>query len=33
VRKPGGHLDAEFIGYLRQKQLENSVALGFVQPQ
>jgi hypothetical protein len=30
VRKPGGHLDAEFIGYVRQKQVENCAALGYV---
>jgi TIR domain/SIR2-like domain len=29
VRKPGGHLDPEFIGYLRQKQRENCAALGY----
>ena len=33
VRKQGGHLDPEFIGYLRQKQRENCDALGYPSPQ
>jgi hypothetical protein len=32
VRKPGGHLDADFIGYLRDKQRENCAALGYPPP-
>jgi hypothetical protein len=32
VRKPGGHLDAAFIGYLREKQRENCAALGYQFP-
>ena len=32
VRKPGGHLDPDFIGYLRDKQRENCVALGYPAP-
>ena len=32
VRKPGGHLDEDFIGYLRDKQRENCVALGYPAP-
>jgi hypothetical protein len=32
VRKPGGHLDPEFIGYVRQKQRENCAALGHPPP-
>jgi TIR domain len=32
VRKPGGHLDEDFIGYLRDKQRENCAALGFPPP-
>jgi hypothetical protein len=33
VRKPGGHLDVEFIGYVRQKQRENCISLGYPPPQ
>jgi TIR domain/SIR2-like domain len=32
VRKPGGHLDEDFIGYLRDKQCENCAALGYPAP-
>ena len=32
VRKPGGHLDEDFIGYLREKQRENCAALGYPAP-
>jgi len=32
VRKPGGHLDDDFIGYLREKQRENCAALGYPAP-
>ncbi len=32
VRKPGGHLDQEFIDYLREKQRENCAALGYPLP-
>ena len=32
VRKPGGHLDQDFIGYLRDKQRENCAALGYPPP-
>jgi hypothetical protein len=32
VRKPGGHLDEDFIGYLRDKQRENCAALGYPSP-
>jgi hypothetical protein len=32
VRKIGGHLDPEFIGYVRQKQRENCTALGVQAP-
>lgn len=32
VRKPGGHLDDDFIGYLRGKQRENCAALGYPAP-
>jgi hypothetical protein len=32
VRKPGGHLDEDFIGYLRDKQRENCAALGYPPP-
>jgi TIR domain/SIR2-like domain len=32
VRKPGGHLDEDFIGYLRDKQRENCTALGYPAP-
>ena len=32
VRKPGGHLDEEFINYLREKQRENCAALGYPLP-
>jgi TIR domain/SIR2-like domain len=33
VRKPGGHLDEDFICYLRDKQRENCAALGYPSPQ
>jgi len=33
VRKPGGHLDSEFIEHVRQKQRENCAALGFPVPE
>jgi TIR domain/Caspase domain/SIR2-like domain len=29
VRKPGGYLDEDFIGYMREKQRENCAALGY----
>lgn len=32
VRKPGGHLDSEFINYLRDLQRMNSAALGYPLP-
>jgi TIR domain/SIR2-like domain len=32
VRKIGGHLDEDFIGYLRDKQRENCAALGYPLP-
>lgn len=32
VRKEGGHLDQDFIGYLREKQRENCAALGYPPP-
>jgi hypothetical protein len=32
VRKLGGHLDEDFIGYLREKQRENCAALGYPPP-
>jgi hypothetical protein len=32
VRKPSGHLDEDFIGYLRDKQRENCAALGYPAP-
>jgi hypothetical protein len=32
VRKEGGHLDQDFIGYLREKQRENCAALGYPAP-
>ena len=32
VRKSGGHLEPEFIGYLREKQRENCTALGYPLP-
>ncbi len=32
VRKPCGHLDEDFIGYLRDKQRENCAALGYPPP-
>jgi hypothetical protein len=32
VRKRGGHLDQDFIGYLRDKQRENCAALGYPAP-
>ncbi|MGZ5019811.1 MAG: toll/interleukin-1 receptor domain-containing protein [Chthoniobacterales bacterium] len=32
VRKPGGHLDEDFIAYLREKQRENCAALGYPLP-
>ena len=32
TRKAGGHLDAEFIGRLREKQRENCAALGYPAP-
>jgi hypothetical protein len=32
VRKPDGHLDQNFIGYLRDKQRENCAALGYPAP-
>jgi TIR domain/SIR2-like domain len=32
VRKPGGHLDEDFVGYLRAKQRENCAALGYPTP-
>ena len=32
VRKSGGHLDEDFIGYLRDKQRENCAALGYLSP-
>jgi TIR domain len=32
VRKPSGHLDEEFIGYLRDKQRENCAAFGYPVP-
>jgi hypothetical protein len=32
VRKSGGHLDEDFIGYLRDKQRENCAALGYPSP-
>ena len=32
VRKLGGHLDEDFIGYLREKQRENCAALGYPVP-
>jgi TIR domain/SIR2-like domain len=32
VRKSGGHLDEDFIGYLREKQRENCAALGYSCP-
>jgi TIR domain/SIR2-like domain len=32
IRKTGGHLDEDFIGYLRDKQRENCAALGYPSP-
>ena len=32
VRRAGGHLDEDFIGYLREKQRENCAALGYPSP-
>jgi hypothetical protein len=32
VRKSGGHLDEDFIGYVRDKQRENCAALGYPSP-
>ena len=32
IRKPGGHLDPEFIGYLREKQRDNCASLGYPPP-
>jgi hypothetical protein len=32
LRKPGGHLDQDFIGYLHDKQRENCAALGYPVP-
>src|SRR5271166_2664084 len=32
VCKPGGHLDEDFIGYLRDKQRENCAAFGYPPP-
>jgi TIR domain len=32
VRKPGGHLDQDFVSYLREKQRENCAALGYPLP-
>jgi hypothetical protein len=32
VRRPGGHLDKDLVSYLREKQRENCIALGYPQP-